>query len=83
MCTGEGTGLPKSTAKPPGRWHLDSRGRSVVAGGGSHVPAGCAKCGSSAPGVPPCVCLFGLADVKHTHADSQPQGLRAEPTFNP
>lgn len=33
MCAGEGTGLPKSTAKPPGRWHLDSRGRNGVAGG--------------------------------------------------
>ena len=52
-------------------------------GRGSHVPAGGAKCRSSTPGVLPCVCLFGLADVKHTHTDSQPQGLCAEPTFNP
>lgn len=47
------------------------------------MPAGGAKCRSSTPGVLPCVCLFGLADVKHTHTDSQPQGLCAEPTFNP
>lgn len=47
------------------------------------MPAGRAKCRSSMPGVLPCVCLFGLADVKHIHTDSQPRGPCAEPTFNP
>lgn len=60
---GEGKGLPKSTAKSRGRLQREEPGW----GGSSHVPAGCAKCRSSTPGVLPCVCLFGLADVKHIH----------------
>lgn len=66
---GEGRGPPKSTAKPLGSI-LTLAGGVGMSGEGRHVPAGCAKCRSSTPGVLPCVCLFGLADVKHTHTDS-------------
>lgn len=79
---GEGRGLPKSIAKPLGGI-LTLEGGAGVAGEGQPRASWRAKCRSGTPGVPPCVCLFGLADVKHTHADSQPQGLCAEPTFNP
>lgn len=75
-------GLLSSTGNPPGGG-LALEGGAGGAGRGSHVPAGCAKCRSSMPGVLPCVCLFGLADVKHTHTDSQPRGLCAEFAFNP